>query len=477
MIRKSSTYMAAFALPGILGLLNFAFYTRMMTSSEYAVYSISVSASYFVSSIFYSWIRIALARSQAEDPEAELMQASVLGLICITIVLCPTAATAVAIFAPEYTAIMTGIFAVIVCQAMFDLKQETLRSRGNAGSFMRYNLLRSILGSLLTVFIVMRYKSGIFLVYALALSFLVAALMSRGKKRIRFRYSVSDVQILKEFLFYGLPLAISGIVFTGNPTLSKIASGRVIGAEAVGHFSAGLDLVSQLAVVVSSAVTSVVAPMAFKAYSTNGAFGAKTELRFGVELFLAVLIPALVGLSIVSTSLSNLIMGDRYGAEVANLLPVLSLAIGINVFSQYYLHLGFQIARKPYRQIACGFASLSVNASLITFLGTSYGVYGCAISFLAGEIVGLLAAFALLQSVFIMPLPAVKIAKIGLSATGMTMACEFVGNHFYSVSYTNLISVVCSGVIVYVLFATILNVCNVRMALLVIFRNVFSFSR
>ncbi len=349
-----------------------------------------------------------------------------------------------------------------VAQALFDITQEVRRARHHSAAFARLSIARSLTSFTLGTGAAFLFVSGSAVVAGIAAGFAALSILSLVALLRAAPSERAGDAVIRRFWRYGLPLSLSGLVFSGNATLARLIVGWLLGAEAAGHFGAALDVTSQLTGIVAASVAAIVGPMAIRAHVTSGRSGSSEHLADGAELFLAAMVPVVVGLILVAPLFGEVVAGRAFEAEVGLLMPLLALSRGLNAFAQFYLHIGFQIVERPLRQVVCGAVTLLVNVGASILLIGPFGVLGAAYGIVLGDIVGVLVSILLLRSVFPMPVPLPSLGRVGLAALAMTATCLAV-LHGAEMSPTVLLALtVLAGAGTYGLAAVLLDVANLR---------------
>jgi len=460
--KSSFIYFLAFALPGLLGACSFSVYTHELTPAEYAVYSVGASVSFLIGNVVFGWIRFSIGRFQAENPETNYVPLAILFYFIIALTLIPLAligmlkADAFSLFA------VLSCLAMTLSQALFDIVQEMRRARHQSGQFSRASVLRSVASFVLSVAVAAYFHSGAAVLFVTAISFLCFGILTYlDPRNFRSRESF-DRAFIWRFLKYGMPLALSGFVFSGNSTFARSIVGWELGATPAGQFGAALDVTGQVIGILAGSVCSAIAPTAIAAFRNFGVAGARRQLLTGVEFFLGALVPTVAGLIITAHPFANFVSGHAFEAAVGDLLPMLAISRGLNVFAQYYLHLGFQIAERPLRQVVCGGVTLAVNIILSTVLTNSYGLAGASWALVISDFAGVAISIVLLRPVFPMPLPLPKLMTILACTLVMAVGCVAVRSVLPSRAVEQLFLTAFAGVAIYAVCAYVADVADVR---------------
>lgn len=462
MANHALIYLLAFAMPGVFGFFAFSIYTRILSPEEYALYSIGTSVSFLIGNVAYGWIRFSVGRYQAEAPATNFLPFLLVCYMAVTALLVPIIAVSSSMTKSLPAAAVLAVWALTMAQALFDIGQETRRARGQSMAFAKATIGRSLLSFSFAVAGAFYFFSGAGLVFGIAAGFAVMAIVFLFKNRAwLLRHSLAANEV-KRFLVYGVPLTLSGLAFAGNSTAARAMVAAILGAGDAGRFGAALDVTTQLAGIVAASVSAIVAPLAIRACRDGGMAAARARLGDGAELMLAALAPATAGLIILAQSFGDIVVGPRFEQAAQVLIPLLAISRAIDAFSQYYLHLGFQILERPSLQVVCGGATLIVNVSLAAILLPTQGVQGAVYGLLIGDIVGLAVSFFLLRTMFPMPIPVHSLVRVGACTALMIAVCAPLAHSLEARPLSSLLIVPVAGVLVYGLAAYALDIAKIR---------------
>jgi O-antigen/teichoic acid export membrane protein len=462
MANHAFVYFLAFAMPGAFGFFAFSIYTRILSPEEYALYSIGTSVSFLIGSVAYGWIRFSVGRYQAESPAANFLPFLLVCYAAVTTLLVPVIGISSFLIKSLPVAAVLAVWALTMSQALFDISQEIRRARGQSVAFAEATIGRSILSFSFAVAGAFYFFSGAGLVFGIATGFAIMAVRFLVKNRTwLLRHTLAPTEV-KRFLAYGMPLTLSGLAFAGNSTAARAMVATLLGASDAGQFGAALDVTTQLAGIVAASVSAIVAPIAIRACREGGVAAATARLGDGAELMLAALAPATAGLIILAQSFGDIVVGPRFEHAAQVLIPVLALSRAIDAFSQYYLHLGFQIIERPSLQIVCGGATVIINISLAAILLPTYGVQGAVYGLLIGDIVGAVVSFLLLRMMFPMPIKIHSLARVGVCTALMVAACAPLAHSLEGRPLLSLLFVPMAGVLIYGAAAYALDIAKIR---------------
>ncbi|HYD04666.1 MAG TPA: polysaccharide biosynthesis C-terminal domain-containing protein, partial [Reyranella sp.] len=145
------------------------------------------------------------------------------------------------------------------------------------------------------------------------------------------------------------------------------------------------------------------------------------QLSRNSTLLLALLLPASVGVAMVSPTLAKLFVGPEYVAPVAGMTAWMALAAFFFGFRANYLDHAFQLGHKTHHLVAVVAVTAALNLLLELALIPRFGAVGVAMANLIAGAAGLgLAAWAA-RSVMTMPIAWRDAAKTGIAVAAMAL--------------------------------------------------------
>jgi len=302
--------------------------------------------------------------------------------------------------------------------------------------------------------------SGAALLAGLGFSFFACALaniwiQARDGTQANRTYSIRTI------LLYGSALAISGLVFSAGSVISRLMVASMLGAATAGPYNAAADLASQIGGIIGISVYSVAGPTVIKNFANSGIERARHEFRRAGEMFLAVSLPATVGVIIVADPLVSVVTGSAFHDLTARLLPLMIVSVAISALNQYHLHIAFQVVAKPRLQVLAGLIQVLSLVAFTYFLIGPGGVEGAAYALILASLIGSAVTLALAWSIFPVSIPLVGTAKIIACTAGMAVVA-YLCTHLVDGNGLRLVAAVTSAMIVYLLLVLLLDVCGAR---------------
>ena len=160
-----------------------------------------------------------------------------------------------------------------------------------------------------------------------------------------FRFRM-DATILKRAIRYGGPMPAQGMLSWASINLSRYLVNWQFGLATAGSFAVGFGLGQRAGSMAAMAVTVVSLPLAIKRQHAGGTGEGMLQLADNSVLLLAVMLPALVGLQLVSHDLIPLILAREYHDSALNILPWSLLSGGLVAYTSHYLNHAFFLHKK-----------------------------------------------------------------------------------------------------------------------------------
>ncbi|AMN43611.1 lipopolysaccharide biosynthesis protein [Rhodoplanes sp. Z2-YC6860] len=452
-------YGVAFLVPAVLGFGTFVTLTHLLDSAQYAIYSTGNSFAFFAGSFFFSWVRFSAGRYEAERGGPIAIR---FWMSCYLFTL-PVAAAALSltVFLKLITpGVALGVFLVASGQALFDLAQEFYRARHRSRPFAAFNVVRSTISIVLALAIAFTFPSGAVLLSSLGFSFFLCALINVWKQA-RNGIETDHEYSVREILVYGGALAVSGLVFSAGSVLSRLIVASMLGVATAGPYNAAADLASQIGGMIGISIYSIAGPTVIKNFASSGIDRARAEFRKAGEMFLAVALPATVGVVLVADPLVAVVTGPHFHDVTARLLPLMIVSVAISAWNQYHLHIAFQVVSKPGLQVLAGLLQVVSLVAFTYLLIGPFGVEGAAYAFVIASVIGSVVTLALARSIFPVSLPMAGSAKIVACTIGMALVV-YVCTHSISENILKLAVGMPAGIAVYGLLALLFDVWDAR---------------
>jgi O-antigen/teichoic acid export membrane protein len=460
LIRHASHYLSSSIVSAALGLLSVVVFTRALSDAEYGVYVIGTSTAGILSAILFAWIRLSVLRFQSEGKLIDVRATAFFGYL-LAIVMSPLLLLLAAFFtnASSTRILATGIFTLGL--GLFDIGQEILKAQQKTRSFMAGSVIRAAFAFLLCLASVSLGFGGVGqLAAAGAAYFVTSAILSRSIWSGP--VAPVDTMQLKRFMRYGVPIALSGFVYSLHAAFDRLIVAGFLGEAAAGQYGAAADLVRQIILVPSTSIASAALPLAVAAFAQGGIVAARPHLERSAELLFAVLLPATVGLALISPDLANLVLGPDFRATASAIMPILCFAWLFQAISQSFVHTSFHLAQRPALLACHGAATLAINIVATIVLVSRFAFVGAALALVLSEAFGALLGLVLTRFACPLPLVPAKLLRIALGTAMMALLLTLAGTHFGVAGAMAVVVKVGAGVVIYAGFAIAFDIGGMR---------------
>ena len=455
-------YIAAFAVPAVIGLAAMILYTHLLAPAEYGVYVVGTGIAGIISAVFLTWVRQAVLRYQAGSPELDLRpEAAIAYGVSAILVACLTP-LAIFVIRPHVGIglVAASIFFSLAFSA-FEISQEFRRARLDPLRLTIVSVVRSVLSLAFGYGAIAFGGGGVALLLAVGASFVLAntGTFRRGARKPLRQFSPDH---LRQFVRYGVPFSLGAVAITLHYTLDRLGVAYLLGASAAGYYGLASDMTRGIVSILASSVASAMFPIAFRSYAEAGDAATRERLREGVELLFALMTPVAVWIAVSAELISGTLLGAEFQASVAAILPVLAIGRMFGSVNQYYLQISFQLAEKPFLQVAHESSILVLNLALLFPLTIAFGLFGTAASVLIAEAIGIAIGIWLSRKAFWLPFNRWGMLRVcaatAIMAAATYAAKSLAGGH----GLPALAAAVAGGGVAYVALAVMLDVAGVR---------------
>lgn len=381
LLRHTLYYLLSRGVPGIVGFLAIAAYTRLLEPAQFGLYSLMLTLVGFCDVVFYQWLRMVLGRNypaQRADPEDFLAGISSLFFLTTAFI---GAALLVLAFVYEHTLIRqfaVVAFVMLVAQAAFDLVLDLSRAMLNPRLYGILLGSKSILalaaGSLLAVSGIGAEAPILGLTFGYALAIIIfgrplIASLRPGK--------ISKTNV-SAYLRYGMPLSASFALSWIISGSDRVILTWLIDETATGLYASGYDLGFQMLTLVLVVVNTAAYPLVVSALERKGEDAARQQLQQNGEALLSLAFAGSACLIIVGSPLIELALAPQYREGAKSIFLLVVISAGLAGVKSYYFDIAFQLARATHYQVVSVGAAAMVNIILNFILIPRFGIEGAA---------------------------------------------------------------------------------------------------
>ncbi len=276
---------------------------------------------------------------------------------------------------------------------------------------------------------------------------LIPIIWRKAIGKLKFDRSALSLRPTLEMAKYGLPLVPVGITALMLSSLDRYVIKLFRGSYEVGVYSVGYGLTQSCMVLASSLVMLPGGPISINLWESEGAEQAREFINRMTRYYLMLAIPALAGLIVLCKPIIAVLTGGSYH-EAYNIVPFVASGM-ILLGLQHRFHSGLIFYKKTTIIAYCFAISTLLNVGLNFIFIPIYGYIAAAITTLICYAVNLVLIIITSRRFFTWQFPFRSLVKVTFASTIMAVSV-FGLSHLLTVSLVNLILLVCSGVIVYI---------------------------
>lgn len=461
MLSQTVHYSIASVASAAIGLLSAVVFTRLLSPDEYGVYVVGLSTAGIVSALLFTWVRVSALRFQSEGGTVDVRKTIFLAYL-ISALAAPIALLIATLMTS--VSIERNIAAVVFALGLglFELGQELLKARLQSLAFMAASIVRACLAFVLCLVAALLGGGGLFQLAMAALTYFVTTALF-ASTILRAPVAGPKVSDLRTFAGFGIPITLSGIVFAIHAALDRMLVFHFMGDHAAGQYGASADLVRQIILIPAVSIASATIPLAVRAYANGGAEEARPHLEFSLEILLAAVLPAVVGVALTSSYIAGVILGPEFRDTAAQIMPILAFAWLFQSFSQSYLHASFHLAKTPFMMTTQSFAMLTANLAVMPLLLARFGLVGAAASLVIVEGLGAAFGWYLTRKAFPLPFNAFQALRIAAATAIMALVLTLL-KPLLPIGIISFGVLAATGCLVYVAAALAFDIAGLRRA-------------
>jgi len=447
LVRQTSTYFVANAASAAFGLANVVIFTRLIAPADYGIYVVGMAFSGIAVAMLFTWLRQGLLREEAKADGTDVRGTVMLGLLTTCLPFVPLFALASYLTANDWLATAAAsILAISV--GFFEMSQELLRARQQSLAVLRSTLVRATLVSLFGTVAILCGADGRLLLLSGALAYLASAALSVTRAWRGTRIDFRDPRLVP-LLKWGLPLTASMALLSISAMTDRFLVAFVLGAKAAGQYGASVDLVRQALIIPAISASSAFVPIAVRLLASEGKAATRDHLERCSELLLAITLPCCVGYALLASRIGHVVLGPDFRSAADAIMPVVALAVILQILVNQYLHIGFFLSNKTHFYIVNTATTLVVGTAISYVLIEAFGLSGAAWSRVVSEGVGLCSALVLVRRAFPMPWPTGRIVRVLAATASMALVVAVVDRRLEAKDLPTLLSLVSAGAIAY----------------------------
>ncbi len=417
--RQSAQYVLARGVPGLVNLLALGLFTRLLDADEYGRYTLVIAGVGLLNLVLFNWLKLGLLRflpAHREDPTRLLstVAAGFLGVVALTGL---AGVTSAAVWSePTLRDFLAVGLGVLWSQAWLNNSLEMARARLDPIRYGRVSLMKAVLGLAFGGGLAWAGLGAHGILLGLVLgSFLPSAwLMRRDWRGVRPHRP--DRPLMSEILRYGLPLSVTAslsfILASSDRFMIKI----MLSDGEVGLYAAGYDLAHHILTVIGITIGLAATPLAINALERGGWDEARAQYLENGKLFMAVVVPAGVGLFILTRGVVDLVIGPEFRDAAYGIFPWVVVGSFMSGTKFYYLDSAFFLHKHTSRLLLTIAPAAILNIVLNLLWLPEHGYIAAAWSTFASYALALLLTLIYVGAVLRMPLPWMVMVRVVIAA-------------------------------------------------------------
>jgi O-antigen/teichoic acid export membrane protein len=254
---------------------------------------------------------------------------------------------------------------------------------------------------------------------------------------------------------YGAPLVIGNLAALILSVSDRFILGYFKGSLEVGIYSASYSISEQSVLVLFSLFTSASYPLLLKTWENNGVKATQGHIKDLTRLYLLLCIPTVVGLSVLSKSVIEVLTSPAYyeGYIVIPLVMVGALMLSLQWWAQLSLLFNNKTNRIAIIVLTAGISNILLNF----ILDPIYGFVGAAVSTFISYFLLLLIMIKISNDVFSWKFPFESFFKIIIASAMMGLVLFFFNNIMLHSNLIILVICIILGIIVYLISLLLLG--------------------
>lgn len=457
-------YIPSLLIPAITSFGAIYFYTRLLSTSEFGHYALTLSTMTLLNAVFFYWLQTSLPRLMPQAAKAGsgeqlrittyLAFAGMTGALLLIALL--TLTTAPLGNLKEMAALAVPL---ALARSLLNINQAIHLSRMD---YKRYNIIecgQSLIGFIAGIALVYFFGMGnvgaiLGMIFGMTLMAIFDGKMLRG-----ISWKGFDREALRELVRFGVPLIFSfGLGFLISSS-DRFIIEHFRDAGEVGIYAAGYSLMDRITVMIFMIVATPSFPLTVNKLEHEGIEAARQQTYAnGVAIF-ALILPACAGLILTTEQLAAFLIGAEFRSGAVEVMPWIAVSAMLNGLSVHYFSHALHLAKKPALLVVAQLPSAIVNLGLNFTLIPEYGYMGAVYATMASYLLLLILTIVIGQRAFPYRFPFLPLLQIMCCVAAMAAVLKLVS---FPISVIGLAAEVISGGVVYGAGLLLFNVMDIR---------------
>lgn len=380
-------YIPAQIIPAVVSFFAIAAYTRLLNPEQYGQYILIITTASIVSSAVFSWLNQSGIRYYEEYKTKGILSqftstAFVSLFVTLAIVLFVWYGVAVVVnrrWHPNLISLIQLGGVVLATQTIYAFILVILRAARKSFKYGLYTVLNS-LGTFLVALCLLKYKGlgpkGILIsMIILSAGVLVVELTIFFSNHL-IKISNYSTDLVKRFASYGIPMTGVSIGALILSVSDRYMIQYFMDTEAVGVYSASYNFAQGSIQGLSNMLSLAAFPVIFQTFARYGEKETNILLGRMISIYLIVLIPAILGVAILSKDIIWVVLGKSFGKAYI-ILPWVVAGVFCHGLGLYCV-VSFELREKTLFMFYIWALAAVVNIVLNIFMIPRFGILGAA---------------------------------------------------------------------------------------------------
>jgi O-antigen/teichoic acid export membrane protein len=432
LVQDTVKYLLAYLIPAVVGLVALTFYTRLLTPDEYGNYVIVIITASLVSVTCLQWLWVSAYRyyqryAQKEESFQEFLATLFLTFLLLAGVLLALWSGAVVALSrwigPQRAHLfLLGGF-LLVAQSMLSLVLHLLRASFQSLRYSVYASLKAVGTVTLALFFIWKLKlgpAGILWGSILATSAVALWEFNRWIRHINIKRWRLSWKTLCQFLRYGFPLTGTYLADFILAASDRYMIGYFIGTMAVGVYSAGYNLTSNILSNAFLVFGMAVHPFMVAAFEKTDTREVQRLMRNTASVYVILIIPMVLGISYLAKPISQAFFGVKFH-QAYQFIPWVAVGTLCLGFTKHYINWIFQLKERTSFILYIFAVSAIFNVVLNLFWIPRFGALGAAYSTMLSYLLILILSIVLARRLIPIPWPWWSMGKSLVASLAMIL--------------------------------------------------------
>ena len=412
LIRQTILYLPAQVIGPLVQLAAMVVWTHFLAPNEMGLFALIVATQELIYSVSLFWFSLATVRYH-DHLDRSANRARFLNSESATIFAASVAASLAVLILPAVIGsvwtlpLIAATMLYTVTRGMVAHYSDRARAEHDTLSYSLMQICWPVLGLGAGLLFVKLYEpTATWVLAGYVVAHILALAVAAWRLEFGFQLPAYDTRVIKQALRYGFPLVVGSIlVWIAQNSLRFVVEWQQ-GAAAVGLVTVGWGLGLRVSAFASMLVTAAAFPLAVKRSREASLDEGQVQLQQNGVLLLVAVLPACVGLWLISDAFVTLAVAEPFQKVTSAVLPWAILA---GAARSLRLHFGEQVFLLRERTLVPLTNDLidAILATVGTVVGLAYGglegaVMGGAIGALASTVVTLI--WARVSHAFTLPL-------------------------------------------------------------------------